>query len=311
MPVTPGVNGQVMLNVLGKLSERYNNWMNQHQTLDRFLNGPEYINDNSPAYFNLASGPLAVKTTPLSAASRAAREAKRAELARADLVKSNQISLAQYLRRLWNEHGINTKASHRKAMMKAVEINPATVTPPPEGMVKLPYNSGKTIVEGEPLSDWMNINENLIVPQGPNALWRKWEKPLHDATTSFDALGQMPKKGAPAHTLTIEKLGEGLAAMAPYLKEQGGILYAKSGIHIKKENRGKFTKSAKAAGEGVQEHAHKVMNNPNATALQRKRANFAIQAKKWAKKRKKHRLGGKLVSGWALDIIGGENGKED
>jgi hypothetical protein len=52
------------------------------------------------------------------------------------------------------------------------------------------------------------------------------------------------------------------------------------GIHIKKENRGKFTKSAKSAGESVQEHAHKVMNNPNATALQRKRANFAIQAKK-------------------------------
>ena len=54
-----------------------------------------------------------------------------------------------------------------------------------------------------------------------------------------------------------------------------------SGIHIKKENRGKFTKSAKAAGEGVQEHAHKVMNDPNATPLQKKRANFAIQAKKW------------------------------
>ena len=78
------------------------------------------------------------------------------------------------------------------------------------------------------------------------------------------------------------------------------------GIHIKKENRGKFTKIAKAAGESVQEHAHKVMNKPNATTLQRKRANFAIQAKKWAKKRKKHRLGGKLVSGWDIDIIGGD-----
>ena len=58
-------------------------------------------------------------------------------------------------------------------------------------------------------------------------------------------------------------------------------------IHIKKENRGKFTKSAKAAGEGVQEHAHKVMNNPNATTLQKRRANFAIQAAKWARNRKK------------------------
>jgi hypothetical protein len=40
-----------------------------------------------------------------------------------------------------------------------------------------------------------------------------------------------------------------------------------SGIHIKKENKGKFTKSAKAAGESVQEHARKVLNNPNATPL--------------------------------------------
>lgn len=62
-----------------------------------------------------------------------------------------------------------------------------------------------------------------------------------------------------------------------------------SGIHIKKKNRGKFTASAKAAGESVQEHAHKVMNDPNATTLQKKRANFAIQAKRWAHK---HQTGG-------------------
>lgn len=54
-----------------------------------------------------------------------------------------------------------------------------------------------------------------------------------------------------------------------------------SGIHIKKKNEGKFTASAKKAGEGVQEHAHEVMNNPNASGLEKKRANFAIQAKKW------------------------------
>ena len=68
--------------------------------------------------------------------------------------------------------------------------------------------------------------------------------------------------------------------------------YLKEGskIYIKKKNRGKFTASAKAAGEGVQEHAHKVMNDPNATPLQRKRANFAIQAKRWHK----HQDGGVL-----------------
>lgn len=63
------------------------------------------------------------------------------------------------------------------------------------------------------------------------------------------------------------------------------LLYRKVGgkIHIKEENKGKFTRSAKAAGESVQEHARKVLNDPNATALQKKRANFARNAAKWHK----------------------------
>lgn len=52
-------------------------------------------------------------------------------------------------------------------------------------------------------------------------------------------------------------------------------------IHIKKKNRGKFTASAKRAGRSVQEHARAVLNNPNATPLQKKRANFARNAAKW------------------------------
>ena len=67
----------------------------------------------------------------------------------------------------------------------------------------------------------------------------------------------------------------------PFFKKGGGI-------HIKKENRGKFTKSAKAAGESVQEHAAHVLSDPNATPLQKKRANFARNAAKW-----KHEDGGK------------------
>ena len=61
------------------------------------------------------------------------------------------------------------------------------------------------------------------------------------------------------------------------------------GIHIKKKNRGKFTKSAKAAGESVQEHAAHVLADPNATPLQKRRANFARNAAKW-----KHQNGGVL-----------------
>ena len=71
-----------------------------------------------------------------------------------------------------------------------------------------------------------------------------------------------------------------------------------SGIHIKKKNRGKFTKSAKAAGESVQEHAAHVLSDPNATPLQKKRANFARNAAKW-----KHQWGGPIYNStqWADD----------
>lgn len=54
-----------------------------------------------------------------------------------------------------------------------------------------------------------------------------------------------------------------------------------SKIYIKKKNRGKFTASAKAHGMGVQEYATKVLNDPNATPLQKKRANFARNAKRF------------------------------
>ncbi len=67
---------------------------------------------------------------------------------------------------------------------------------------------------------------------------------------------------------------------ALYRKSGGNLpLIAKSGIHIKKKNRGKFTASAKEHGMGVQEYATKVLNDPNATPLQRKRAQFAKNAK--------------------------------
>lgn len=75
--------------------------------------------------------------------------------------------------------------------------------------------------------------------------------------------------------------------------KRGGCLVPRyksgSGIHIKKENRGKFTASAKRAGQSVQEHARSVLNNPNATPLQKKRANFARNAAKW-----KHKTGGTI-----------------
>jgi hypothetical protein len=55
------------------------------------------------------------------------------------------------------------------------------------------------------------------------------------------------------------------------------------GIHIKAKNEGKFTASANKAGEGVQEHARNVLADPDATPLQKRRANFARNASKWNK----------------------------
>lgn len=73
------------------------------------------------------------------------------------------------------------------------------------------------------------------------------------------------------------------------LKKGGQIKDRKDTIHIKDKNKGKFTASAKAAGESVQEHAKSVLNNPNATPLQKRRANFARNAAKW-----KHANGGTI-----------------
>ena len=75
-----------------------------------------------------------------------------------------------------------------------------------------------------------------------------------------------------------------------------------SKIYIKKKNRGKFTASAKAAGQSVQEHARSVLNDPNATPLQKKRANFAVNSRHWSKK---HQLGGIIEAGSSfIPIVG-------
>ena len=81
-----------------------------------------------------------------------------------------------------------------------------------------------------------------------------------------------------------------------YLK-QGGIISAKSGIHIKKKNRGKFTSwcGGKVTSECIARG--KRSSNP---AI-RKRATFAANARKW-----KHQNGGKIMPYWVHDILGGE-----
>lgn len=59
------------------------------------------------------------------------------------------------------------------------------------------------------------------------------------------------------------------------------VLLEKSGIHIKKKNRGKFTATKKRTGKSTEELTHS--KNP----LTRKRAIFAKNAKHWNHKKKK------------------------
>jgi hypothetical protein len=69
----------------------------------------------------------------------------------------------------------------------------------------------------------------------------------------------------------------------------GGYIYSEGGsIHIKPENKGKFTSWAKSHGMGVQEAASHVMaNKEDYSSTIVKRANFAKNASKW-----KHQDGG-------------------
>jgi hypothetical protein len=59
---------------------------------------------------------------------------------------------------------------------------------------------------------------------------------------------------------------------------------AQKPIRINPANKGKFTATAKKAGRTVQGEAKAVLANPNASATQKKRANFARNAAKWNKK---------------------------
>ena len=96
----------------------------------------------------------------------------------------------------------------------------------------------------------------------------------------------------------MSKLSDALEAMTPYIKQKGGVLYAKSGIHIKKANRGKFTDYC--GGKVTSECIAKGKRSPNPTI--RKRATFAANARRW-----KHQYGGKIVANWVYNIL--NNGK--
>ena len=79
-----------------------------------------------------------------------------------------------------------------------------------------------------------------------------------------------------------------------FRKNNGGIIYGKSGIHIKKANRGKFTEycGGKVTNECIQRGKHS--SNPKI----RRRATFAANARRW-----KHSQGGVITPTWLNNMI--------
>ena len=62
---------------------------------------------------------------------------------------------------------------------------------------------------------------------------------------------------------------------------------SRSSIHIKPENKGKFTADAKRHGESVQERAKEVLKpGSKASTKEKREANFARNAAKWNHKKK-------------------------
>lgn len=57
----------------------------------------------------------------------------------------------------------------------------------------------------------------------------------------------------------------------------------KKSIKIDPKNKGKFTERAKAKSKSVQQEANDTLKSKTASALQKKRAQFAKNAKKWKK----------------------------
>lgn len=133
-----------------------------------------------------------------------------------ELIKSSQIDLAKYQREL-ARRGVNTPASHRRAGALALTANPRAIITSPEGEFRFPYRSGAQEWEGAPLSEWFDLASQETLPYGPNALWRKWEQPLKDATNSFNVIGQLRGVGAPAPEMSLQQLSEGLKQMGHYL----------------------------------------------------------------------------------------------
>jgi hypothetical protein len=132
----------------------------------------------------------------------------------------------------------------------------------------------------EVVKDNMVFSNKLINPSTNNSFAK-------DAKSIEKALGKAEKGFTPEDKRTVEMLNNRSKALFNSQEALASTMglrdnFAKGGIYIKPENRGKFTAQAESRGMGVQEFANKVMANPDEYSTTTvKRANFARNAAKF------------------------------
>lgn len=143
-------------------------------------------------------------------------------------------------------------------------------------------------------------------PDGEGHMTDRWKKPWHPTFSEESVYSRPGVQGGrwegdtfvpSAYNKWVRAFtGANEGKCGGELKKCGGKLYSEGGvIHIKKENRGKFTAAADRAGMGVQAYARHVLANKGSySPTLVKRANFARSAAKW------HADGGNLF------LVGGE-----
>ena len=162
----------------------------------------------------------ATKQTPLSslnADKKAAQQAKMLEEQRQYNAKQNQINLANYYRRLWEEQGINTPAWMQKSAMKVASLYPESVSPPIMGeyypTYRSGYNNGQPIMyQGVPYNDLMSLTDQYRF--GPHTEMLQVVKPLQAASNYFDAVGQNVR--GEATQTNMDMLDDGLGRLSDW-----------------------------------------------------------------------------------------------
>lgn len=143
---------------------------------------------------------------------------------------------------------------------------------------KLRASHAQNVLEAQRRAEWEAANrQSNISPDEDVGLGEHY---VQNAGFMQDAR-DIARRNAEAAGFPSYKQGGIVRKTGLAMVHKGERVVPKSGIHIKESHRGIFSRAAKRAGQGVQEHAHSVMRSKTASGEEKKRANFAIQAKKW------------------------------